>query len=328
MNHSDQHDARALETGIDGPEPIHAAYMVQGELTGGWYWHKAFIWASLAYCMYIIARLLLRALGVNPHFAELAAAACFIMWAISRVRRWRSRTAGPSWARARNGLASDSSRRLRLVGEGATINTIAAHIESIGDQFNEPMITRSALAISVADDRVDSFGKARPGHTNLFSHATRMVHADLSRSQKIVGFAGAIGSIAAIVYSTIHLFGLVQPFGPFIGFTGVTGGIVLIGALCPTYIRVAPGSLDILRFGWIGRGIPRFEHFDLRTCQVLVDSRTGMIRLWDESRPTRRGVFINSALTGAGKHELSKSVLAAARSKLPTPRLPDDALIG
>ncbi|MCX5689596.1 MAG: hypothetical protein NTV94_07410 [Planctomycetota bacterium] len=328
MTTADEHDAIALAGHASDPESIHAAYMVRGELTGGWFWNTAFIWASAAYCSYIIVRLLLRAMGVDPHFAELAAAVGLIMWAISRQRRWRASPDGPSWARARNGLASDPSQRLRLVGEGATINRIAAQIEAVGDRFSEPLITRCAIGISVADDRVDSLGKARPGYTNLLSRTTRMVHLDLSTAQKFVGIIGAIGSIAAILIGTTHLFGAVQPFGPFIGFTGVTGGIAILSALCPTYIRVAPGSLDVLRFGWIGRNIPRFEHFDLRTCQVLVDSRSGMIRIWDEARPTRRGIFINASLTGAGKQELSKAILAAARSKIPTPTLPDDALVG
>lgn len=312
----------------DGPELIHAAYSVRNELTGGWAWPAFFIWASIAYCTFILVRLLTSSLGYDPRIAEFAAASAVFMWGIARFRSWRSGSTGPAWARARDGLSSDPNHRLRLVGEGASINRIAAQIESIGDQFEEPLITRSVLGISVADDRVDRFGKARPGFTNLFSNTSSMVHADLSRAQKTAGIVAAIVSVIAIVTCTIHLFGVVQPFGPFMGFTGVTGGVVFLGALCPTYIRVAPGSLDILRFGWIGRGIPRFEHFDLRTCQVLVDSRTGMIRLWDESRPTRRGVFINGSMTIAGRLELSKAVLAAARSRIPTPALPDDALVG
>jgi hypothetical protein len=328
MTLPDQSEPHEPTVQDDGPEPIHAAYTIRRELTGGWFWPAAFMWASLAYCAYVLVRIFMGSLGLDPRIAEFAAAAGLVMWGIQRVRSWRSNPTAPSWARARDGLSSDPSHRLRLVGEGASINRIAAQIETIGDRFTEPLITRTALGISVADDRVDSFGNARPGHVGLFSRTSGLVRPDLSAAQKATGIVGAIGSVVAVFQGTVHLFGVLQPFGPLIGFTGVTGGIVLLGLLCPTYIRVAPGSLDILRFGWIGRGIPRFEHFDLRTCQVLVDSRTGMIRLWDESRATRRGLFINGSMTGAGKLELAKAVLAAARSRIPTPSLPDDALVG
>lgn len=328
MNLADQPVAHEPTASNAGPEPIHAAYTTRNELTGGWFWPAGFIWASMAYCAYILVRLGMRSMGLAAPVAEFAAAAGLVMWGIAHIRRTRSKGTVPAWARARDGLASDPSHRLRLVGEGAWINRVAAQIESIGDQFNEPLITRTALGICVADDRVDQFGKARPGHTGLFNRAAGMVRPDLSAAQKATGIVGAIVAVIAIFQITVHAFGFLQPFGPLIGFTGVTGGIVLLGVLCPTYIRVAPGSLDILRFGWIGHGIPRFEHFDLRTCRVLVDARTGMIRLWDETRPTRRGVFINGSMTGAGKMELSKAVLAAARSRIPTPSLPDDALVG
>jgi len=309
-------------------EPIHAAFLVSREVMGVFNSSTVVLWLSAASGLYLGAKILFRMVGAPPFSAELLAAVALITWLVKRWHAFRNQPEGPAWARARNGLASDPKYRLRLVGEGAQINALATKLEKMGDQYGEPLITRTVMAISLADDRVYSDGSPRPGMSGAMSDTAKLVKMDLSIGQFVVTTLAGVAATAGFYFAAKYAVGWFPPMLAFTFLWASSGGMAVLALLSPVYIRVAPGSLDILRFGWVPSNIPRFERFDLRTCGVLVDIRVGVIRLWDEERGTRRGVFINAGLSGAGRQQLCNAVLAAARSRVPTPPLPTDALTG
>lgn len=97
----------------------------------------------------------------------------------------------------------------------------------------------------------------------------------------------------------------------------------------PTYLRVAPGRIEVLHYTAFTRRARRCEVHDLRTARVLVELNT-------------RQVIIESPCTIASldgvtcfwfgwmprSDEFAHAVLEAAISTAPTPPLPEDELVG
>lgn len=95
--------------------------------------------------------------------------------------------------------------------------------------------------------------------------------------------------------------------------------------LWPTYYRVVPGRLDIMKFPMIGLRKPEVERVDLRQPRVSADARSGAIRL---ERADGARSYIQFQGTLASRMEFARSVAEAATSPHAAPPLPDHELVG
>lgn len=95
-------------------------------------------------------------------------------------------------------------------------------------------------------------------------------------------------------------------------------GSLLAALLWPTYVRVVPGVLDVFRYGPLGVGAPRVERYDLRSARVLVRADMG-VRVEDPTRSDAPVVYLHAKLLRVDARELAATVIAAARTRLPTP---------
>ncbi|MCA9278277.1 MAG: hypothetical protein H6815_06420 [Phycisphaeraceae bacterium] len=130
---------------------------------------------------------------------------------------------------------------------------------------------------------------------------------------------------------------------------GVGVSSVVTGFLYPVYYRVLPGSIDIVRYPFLGMGKPAVERFDLHACRVTVLAQRKIVLIDDPAVPPKpieqdslaRSVVahmnmqytfhaaaeINVALN-RDSMQLVRMIAAAAISPYPTPELPDDELVG
>lgn len=92
----------------------------------------------------------------------------------------------------------------------------------------------------------------------------------------------------------------------------------------PTYVRVSPGKLDIMRFGVLGAGTPTIKTIDLRDARVLCAS-DGVIVI---EREGEAPLTIQFSEWGARWNDIFRSVFEAARWRGELLELPDDSLVG
>jgi hypothetical protein len=122
-------------------------------------------------------------------------------------------------------------------------------------------------------------------------------------------------------------------FGYFVfAFAGFFGALVA-AAIFPTYLRIVPGRVDVLKFGLLGRGVRSLETFNVREDRVEVALKVGAAIVQEYTpEPRAHGAAVaRRAIIFAGSFErakLARAILAAAVSEHPTPPLPDDALVG
>jgi len=135
-------------------------------------------------------------------------------------------------------------------------------------------------------------------------------------------------SVAAFlgIILVVRITGLIHPsiyFNYAIGLAAATIGGVSTAFVWPTYLRVVPGRLDVLRAGILGRGVRAAERHDLRSSAVLVDLGLRCLFL------AKDGVTTEIAFGAlASPREFAHSVLLAAVSTHEPAPLPDDALVG
>lgn len=132
-------------------------------------------------------------------------------------------------------------------------------------------------------------------------------------------------------------------FGYFIFGLVLFGGCLFASAMYPTYLRIAPGRVDVLRFSFLGRRVRELERFDVGRDRVLVLLRAGAV-IVEPLMPSAEGETDSTPSTAAEKPdragsrciifagsmnrtELARDILAAAISPHPTPALPDDRLL-
>lgn len=309
--------------GAPAIEPIHAAYQAHDEVLGS-KWDALPIWfcIAIAYTSFLVCRLILASLGMSPMYAavllgvELIAVAAFFVH--------RRRGAAP-WGRARDGMTSDAAFRLRVVGEGASVNSLVQQAQAVATTFSEPFIARSLLALSTAPDDVPARDKAIK---SLPRGQGSQTISDLSNGQRALGIGAAISLAAAFYFVPRWVLHNDLPFGIFQTASAAIGAALLLSVVSPTYIRISPGTLDVLRFGWEPRSHLRFERFDLSRALILIDTRRGVIRIRDESRASRRTLIIRSRLIAARPGAIDLAVLSAARCTDPSPPLPESSLAG
>ncbi len=155
----------------------------------------------------------------------------------------------------------------------------------------------------------------------------------------ILGVGLARGSLFFML-SSLHIWGY--------------GGITLVSAfglaelLHPVYLRLAPGRLDLFRYGPFGFGRPRVTTFDLRRVGVCVNFADGIAaiepprepgvpipplvlsRRWphfQEHPPGHAPEYVCVALC-PGRTEFCLRLVQGALTQEATPPLPDDGLLG
>jgi hypothetical protein len=93
--------------------------------------------------------------------------------------------------------------------------------------------------------------------------------------------------------------------------------------LRPTYFRVVPGRLDVMRFGPFLRGPARRQSLDLRRADLLIDLRKSVLFVdLDDSKHDFAIAFLRD------RTRFAYYLLLAAISTFEPAELPDDALLG
>jgi hypothetical protein len=134
------------------------------------------------------------------------------------------------------------------------------------------------------------------------------------------------------------------------GFIAIVMGSALGLAefLWPVYLRLAPGRLDLFRYGALGRGDPRVTSYDLRRVGVCVNFAQCTIAIEPPREPgvpapalvlAKKWPHFQQHPPGSvpdylcvalcpGRTEFCQRLIQAARTDEPTPPLPDDRLLG
>lgn len=99
------------------------------------------------------------------------------------------------------------------------------------------------------------------------------------RTLAIIAYAVLSAALMGVVV-VFQRFGLLpKNSGPW-NFWAAMGVASLPLALAwPTYLRVAPGRLDVLRYPFLGSGAPTITKLDLRSSRVVVNVAKGVIRI-------------------------------------------------
>ncbi len=93
----------------------------------------------------------------------------------------------------------------------------------------------------------------------------------------------------------------------------------------PTYLRISPGRLEVMRYRFLGVGTPAITVIDLRTARVLIDLGAGFIKIGDDAA-ARQIVLPNY---GPRWTDIARAVLESARHEGDfVEGLPKDALVG
>lgn len=142
---------------------------------------------------------------------------------------------------------------------------------------------------------------------------------------RILAFVVMIPVSIAIVFSVPRAFGFTPSLGAELVFAVIILTTLPFLVLWPTYFRLSPGRLDVMRFSIFGRGRPIVETFDLRRCRVMVNGRVGALLL--TTPDGKQSLYVWGWLMRR-RSELIVAIFEAARSRHPTPPLPDDALVG
>jgi hypothetical protein len=89
----------------------------------------------------------------------------------------------------------------------------------------------------------------------------------------VSGVLSLVGVVAMFKYGLSGLGPGASPLTSFMYFYfafGASAGSLIATFVFPTYLRIAPGRLDVFRFPAMGRGRPEVSTFDLRRLKVTV----------------------------------------------------------
>jgi hypothetical protein len=149
-------------------------------------------------------------------------------------------------------------------------------------------------------------------------------------SQRLTTRMNAVVVIVSALLFLIAYFVVVPAAAPVLADTGV---VVLFGCvvaarlvvawLWPTYFRVMPGRLEVMRFSTLAGRPISFERFDLRQASVLVDLRRSVVFV-DEG--DRRGEYAIALMRG--RTRFAHALFWAAMNTHQPPDLPEDKLLG
>ena len=97
------------------------------------------------------------------------------------------------------------------------------------------------------------------------------------------------------------------------------------GCLWPTYFRVVPGRLDVLRYNNVTGRVALVKHFDLRAARILVDLRSQKVLIEQDGQATRCETW---AMKERTREHFGYYLFLGAISSHEPPVLPDDQLLG
>lgn len=301
------------------PEPIHAALEIEDGLTfwsgSGWV-NPVSVLALSGTLSQPFILLLVRA-GVPMWLATTVVVLVVVVVILFALTRWRRRRTVASWARNPDGYKSDPSFRLRLIGPGEQNLFILKQLES--DESFEPIIRRSW-----SDHQFRPLTPpASPGRDNSVS--------DIS-SALGVGLTVGVIAVTLGLLTLMKVYGLTfgtNKFPQFHEAFGAAGLAALLrGWLSPAYIRLSPGRLDILQWRFFNLGKPICRTYDLRRARIAVILPARTVRIEDPANTERPVVSFRWFSDQTDDRDWPTTILRAARTKYPTPVLPDDALIG
>jgi hypothetical protein len=95
----------------------------------------------------------------------------------------------------------------------------------------------------------------------------------------------------------------------------------------PTYLRVSPGRLDVIRYRLLGAGTPRVRTIDLRDARVMVNLRALTVVV-EPAKVVEQALVVQINQWGGPNTAMARAMFEAARWEGEHLRLPDDALVG
>lgn len=97
---------------------------------------------------------------------------------------------------------------------------------------------------------------------------------------------------------------------------------MIVSWFCPTYIRVVPGRLDIIRYRALSKRVADAVHIDLRRARILVDVRKGYAKMSGEKR------HVIPLFLVLGSRRFAYHLFLGALSSHTPPPMSDEELIG
>lgn len=236
------------------------------------------------------------------------------VWALVRaVRRARAKKrAGP-------GEQSDPSARLEAIGDQKQTEALLREVANVSF---EPVVMRCVYALSRGQRTPDGRVAVRRGIKRGRVKTTHMV----PRRSRV-----ALAVCAAAAVLTLMGFHVLFMGGKFnVNYFEVIAAMV-VGAgvaafVCPTYVRLAPGVLDVFHFGLLGVGEPEVSRYDLRKARVHVHVPNHFVRIEFPDHPEHPMLYVDLRRLLGGTSPKGRAFLLAAMSTHPTPPMPEDRL--
>lgn len=219
--------------------------------------------------------------------------------------------------------------RLRLIGKEEHAKAIADALTP--DANFEPVIVRLWYGHARESEKPNKHGFPQ------FFHQGGV-------SPQIWTFSALLAVGAMVIASWVSNWRLIK-FDVWTMWAGM-GLITLIATwIKPSYLRIAPGRLDVMEFGSFGLGTVKCDTYDLRKARIAINLPVGVARIEDvverggeqharvEKMPTLhiRPAMLSNDSTKYLSHRADPvwiALLNAARTDVPTPPLPDDELLG
>lgn len=172
------------------------------------------------------------------------------------------------------------------------------------------------------------------GHRDEINRLSTLVDVPFEPSIFPRVYSGAAVWVAAIVgcFVGVGMMSILDTFIPGPNLTGILSGFAqflgipvlwILARLFPTYYRIVPGRLDIMRFSSLTNRTKRLDHWELRTARIHIRFDKSIVEILSHGREVAiriRGIsepykFIDALLMGAVSTHQSAPV-------------PDDQLIG
>jgi hypothetical protein len=149
----------------------------------------------------------------------------------------------------------------------------------------------------------------------------RITHASEPRQtltiRALISFGIALAAIAVVVaIAPIDL-----EFHPVFVAVPLAIARIIWGFAWPTYIRIVPGRVDILRHPFLGTGQPTAQPLDLKNARILLNLRHGRTYIHPAGAPD--GEWLSGVIGGPIRRgrEMGLAILAAALSTFEPPPL-------
>lgn len=247
---------------------------------------------------FVLGTVLARVLGLSVMWLGIAGGV--VGGLIFAISMWHRRTAKPPTGFARSLSESlDESFRLRLVGSAKDLFRVL-HAPPLGEDSFEPRIFALRAAVPAPAGRWYTLWIVTIVIASIVWTWFRVQY----RAQIGISLLGPWDYWAIMCLMTL----------PFMW-------------TWPTYLRISPGRLDVVRFPFLGAGRPRVRSIDLRSARVLVNLHAQSVVV-EPADEMARALVVQINQWGASNVELARALFEAARWEGEMLTLPDDALLG